>query len=61
MQTYTQLLTFNNYFAELTQFRVYHPFGLPVWQPGMQCCMMLLYLAVCLPLAGWVYTNHQVK
>ena len=54
MQTYTQLLPFNNYFAELTQFRVYHPFGLPVWQPGMQCCMLLLYLAVCLPLAGWV-------
>ena len=61
MQTYTQLLTFNNYFAELTQFRVYHPFGLPVWQPVMQCCVLLLYLAVCLPLAGWVYSIHQVK
>ena len=61
IRPYAQLLPFNNYFAELTQFRVYHPFGIPVWQPVMQCCMLLLYIAVCLPLAGWVYTNHQVK
>ena len=61
MQPHAQLLPFNIYFAELTQFKVYHPFGISVWQPVMQCCMMLLYLAVCLPLAGWVYTNHQVK
>ena len=61
VQKITVLLPLATDYACLFDTQVYHLFDKVLWLPLVLLAVLPLYMLVLAPLAGWIYTKHQVR